>query len=73
MRQQNVLLVEAQGAIIISGGANRPVTVKLTAYRATPDQVREARGCFGGVMKGLLRAKIGWRWRYWRVAAVLLN
>ena len=41
---------ETQGAITISGGTNSPVTVKLTAYKATAEQAREAQGCFGGLV-----------------------
>ena len=40
---------QAQGAITVSGGTNS-VTVKLTANKATADQVHEAQGCFGGLV-----------------------
>ena len=38
----------ARGTITISG-SGRPVTVKLTAIKATAEQAREAQGCFGGL------------------------
>jgi hypothetical protein len=41
---------QTQGAITISGGTNAPVTVKLTANKATAEQAREAQGCFGGLV-----------------------
>jgi hypothetical protein len=37
-----------QGAITVSG-SGRPVTVKVTATKATDEQAREAQGCFGGL------------------------
>jgi hypothetical protein len=40
---------QTQGAITISGGTNS-VSVKLTAIKATPEQSREAQGCFGGLV-----------------------
>jgi Gylcosyl hydrolase family 115 C-terminal domain len=39
-----------QGAVTISGGINSPFTVKLTAYKATPEQARAAQECFGGLV-----------------------
>ena len=39
---------QARGTIAISG-SGRPVTVKLTAVKATAAQAREAQGCFGGL------------------------
>lgn len=39
---------QAQGTVTISGG-NGPVSVKLTATKATDEQAREAQGCFGGL------------------------
>ena len=39
---------QARGTITISG-SGRPVTVKLTAIKATDEQAREAQGCFGGL------------------------
>lgn len=44
------LVGENQGAIAISGGTNAPVIVKLTAYKATAEQVHSAQGCFGGLV-----------------------
>lgn len=41
---------QSQGAITISGGTNAPVTVNLTAYKATAEQSKEANGCFGGLV-----------------------
>jgi len=41
---------QTQGAVTISGGTNTPVTVRLTANKATTEQAREAQGCFGGLV-----------------------
>ncbi len=40
--------VEARGSITITGDA-APITIKVRATKATPDQVSQARGCFGGL------------------------
>ena len=39
---------ETQGTITV-GGSSGPVTVKLTAFRASDEQERQAQGCFGGL------------------------
>jgi hypothetical protein len=39
---------QAQGTVTISGGSG-PVSVKLTATKATDGQARAAQGCFGGL------------------------
>ena len=41
---------EAQGSITISGGTNPPVSVKVSAIKATAKQANEAKGCFGGLV-----------------------
>jgi hypothetical protein len=40
---------ETQGSITISGRTNVPVSVIVSAIKATAEQVREAQGCFGGL------------------------
>jgi hypothetical protein len=40
---------QTQGALTISGSTNS-VTVKLTTCKATVEQARDARGCFGGLV-----------------------
>ncbi len=40
---------ETQGTITISGGTNTPVSVKVSAIKATAEQASEAKGCFGGL------------------------
>jgi hypothetical protein len=40
---------QSQGAITISGVSNS-VTAKVTANKATDEQAREAKGCFGGLV-----------------------